>query len=229
MQAIKQQINTFLPSFLVVLFAQLQQFNDWLLRDAYKRVYDVTLSALLILALSPLLLITGLAILLESRGGVFFHQQRVGKDGQIFKMIKFRSMSTDAKLHAQVAAMESDRDGVCRKFVNDPRVTKVGNIIRKLSIDELPQLINVLRGEMSLIGPRPALISEVEQYTDYDRQRLNALPGISGLWQVSGRADLSFEQQIDLDLRYIRERSLFTDIVITVKTIPAVLLGAGAY
>lgn len=229
MQAIKQQINIFLPSFLVVLFAQLQQFNDWLVRDAYKRVYDVTLSALLILALSPLLLITGLAILLESRGGVFFHQQRVGKDGQIFKMIKFRSMSTDAKLHAQVAAMESDRDGVCRKFVNDPRVTKVGNIIRKLSIDELPQLINVLRGEMSLIGPRPALISEVEQYTDYDRQRLNALPGISGLWQVSGRADLSFEQQIDLDLRYIRERSLFTDIVITAKTIPAVLLGAGAY
>lgn len=229
MQAIKQQINTFLPSFLVVLFAQLQRFNDWLLRDAYKRVYDVTLSALLILALSPLLLMTGLAILLESRGGVFFHQQRVGKDGQLFKMIKFRSMSTDAKLHAEVAAMESDRDGVCRKFVNDPRVTKVGNIIRKLSIDELPQLINVLRGEMSLIGPRPALISEVEQYTDYDRQRLNALPGISGLWQVSGRADLSFEQQIDLDLRYIRERNLFTDIVITVKTIPAVLLGAGAY
>ncbi|WP_373092587.1 sugar transferase, partial [Zhongshania sp.] len=174
-------------------------------------------------------LITGLAILLESRGGVFFHQQRVGKDGQIFKMIKFRSMSTDAKLHAEVAAMESDRDGVCRKFVNDPRITKVGNIIRKLSIDELPQLINVLRGEMSLIGPRPALISEVEQYTDYDRQRLIALPGISGLWQVSGRADLSFEQQIDLDLRYIRERSLFTDIVITAKTIPAVLLGAGAY
>jgi lipopolysaccharide/colanic/teichoic acid biosynthesis glycosyltransferase len=170
-----------------------------------------------------------MAILLESRGGIFFLQQRVGKGGQVFKMIKFRSMSTDAKLHAEVAAMESDRDGVCRKFVNDPRVTKVGNIIRKLSIDELPQLINVLRGEMSLIGPRPALISEVEQYTDYDRQRLNALPGISGLWQVSGRADLSFEQQIDLDLRYIRERNLFTDIVITVKTIPAVLLGAGAY
>jgi lipopolysaccharide/colanic/teichoic acid biosynthesis glycosyltransferase len=229
MQAIKQQINIFLPSFLVALFAQLLQFNNWLVRDAYKRVYDVTLSALLILALSPLLLITGMAILLESRGGVFFHQQRVGKDGQLFKMIKFRSMSTDAKLHAEVAAMESDRDGVCRKFVNDPRVTRVGNIIRKLSIDELPQLINVLRGEMSLIGPRPALISEVEQYTDYDRQRLNALPGISGLWQVSGRADLSFEQQIDLDLRYIRERNLFTDIVITAKTIPAVLLGAGAY
>jgi lipopolysaccharide/colanic/teichoic acid biosynthesis glycosyltransferase len=229
MQAIKQQINIFLPSFLVALFAQLLQFNNWLVRDAYKRVYDVTLSALLILALSPLLLITGMVILLESRGGVFFHQQRVGKDGQLFKMIKFRSMSTDAKLHAEVAAMESDRDGVCRKFVNDPRVTKVGNIIRKLSIDELPQLINVLRGEMSLIGPRPALISEVEQYTDYDRQRLNALPGISGLWQVSGRADLSFEQQIDLDLRYIRERSLFNDIVITAKTIPAVLLGAGAY
>ena len=229
MQAIKQQINIFLPSFLVALFAQLLQFNNWLVRDAYKRVYDVTLSALLILALSPLLLITGMAILLESRGGVFFHQQRVGKDGQLFKMIKFRSMSTDAKLHAEVAAMESDRDGVCRKFVNDPRVTRVGNIIRKLSIDELPQLINVLRGEMSLIGPRPALISEVEQYTDYDRQRLNALPGISGLWQVSGRADLSFEQQIDLDLRYIRERSLFNDIVITAKTIPAVLLGAGAY
>ncbi len=229
MQAIKQQINFFFPSFFFVLISQLQKLNEWLYRDAYKRVYDVTLSALLVLALSPLLLVTALAILIESRGGVFFHQKRVGKDGVVFKMIKFRSMSTDAKLHAEVAAMESDRDGVCRKFVNDPRVTRVGNIIRKLSIDELPQLINVLRGEMSLIGPRPALISEVEQYSDYDRQRLEALPGISGLWQVSGRADLSFEQQIDLDLRYIRERNLLNDIVITAKTIPAVLLGAGAY
>lgn len=195
----------------------------------YKRAYDVLLSALLLAALSPLLAITALAILAESRGGIFFRQVRVGKDGKTFEMIKFRSMSNDPELHAKVAAMKSDRDGVCKKFVNDPRVTKVGNFIRKFSIDELPQLINVIKGEMSLIGPRPALISEVEQYTDYDRKRLAGMPGISGLWQVSGRADLDFEEQVELDIHYNEQRNLWMDIYITFMTVPAVLMGKGAY
>ncbi|WP_372760131.1 sugar transferase, partial [Litorivivens sp.] len=191
--------------------------------------FDLTLSIALLVALSPLLLITALAIVMESRGGIFFRQVRVGLNGETFKMIKFRSMSTDKALHEKVANMESDREGVCKKFVNDPRVTRVGNFIRKYSIDELPQLLNVLKGEMSLIGPRPALTSEVEQYTDYDRKRLEGVPGISGLWQVSGRADLDFEQQVELDIRYNQKRNLWMDIYIAVMTVPAVLMGKGAY
>ncbi len=229
MQAIKNQVNNVFALFFAGLFAPVDLGFKQFIKRGYKRGYDILLSGLLLVLLSPLLLLTALAVCLESRGPVFFRQQRVGKDGKVFQMIKFRSMSTDAKLHAAVAEMESDRDGVCKKFVNDPRVTRTGRIIRKLSIDELPQLLNVLRGEMSLIGPRPALQEEVAQYSDYDRQRLAALPGISGLWQVSGRADLSFEEQIDLDLRYIRECSLFADIRITLQTIPAVLRGSGAY
>ncbi|WP_372763665.1 sugar transferase [Litorivivens sp.] len=198
-------------------------------KHGYKRAFDLTLSIALLVALSPLLLITALAIVMESRGGIFFRQVRVGLNGETFKMIKFRSMSTDKALHEKVANMESDREGVCKKFVNDPRVTRVGNFIRKYSIDELPQLLNVLKGEMSLIGPRPALTSEVEQYTDYDRKRLEGVPGISGLWQVSGRADLDFEQQVELDIRYNQKRNLWMDIYIAVMTVPAVLMGKGAY
>ena len=229
MQAIKQQVNSVFALLFATWFSSIDLGVKQFIQQGYKRGYDIVLSSLLLLALSPLLIVTALAVCLESRGPVFFRQQRVGKDGKLFNMIKFRSMTTDAKLHAAVAEMESDRDGVCKKFVNDPRVTRTGRIIRKLSIDELPQLLNVLRGEMSLIGPRPALQEEVAQYSDYDRQRLAALPGISGLWQVSGRADLSFEEQIDLDLRYIRECSLFADLRITLQTIPAVLRGSGAY
>jgi exopolysaccharide production protein ExoY len=229
MQAIKQQVNSVFALLFATWFSSIDSGVKQFLREGYKRGYDIVLSSLLLLALSPLLIVTALAVCIESRGPVFFRQQRVGKDGKLFNMIKFRSMTTDAKLHAAVAEMESDRDGVCKKFVNDPRVTRTGRVIRKLSIDELPQLLNVLRGEMSLIGPRPALQEEVAQYSDYDRQRLAALPGISGLWQVSGRADLSFEEQIDLDLRYIRECSLFADLRITLQTIPAVLRGSGAY
>ncbi len=216
--------------------AQLQWFYNapinsyrYFVYTGYKRAYDITLSLALMAALSPLLLITALAIICESRGGVFFRQVRVGLNGETFKMIKFRSMSNDPALHAKVAAMKSDRDGVCKKFVNDPRVTRVGHFIRKFSIDELPQLINVLKGEMSLIGPRPALVSEVEQYTEYDCKRLEGVPGISGLWQVSGRADLDFEQQVDLDIHYNNKRNLWMDLYITLMTIPAVLMGKGAY
>lgn len=229
MQTIANTLITSTVAQLQALYnAPLEGYRHFVARG-YKRAYDITLSLTLLAALSPLLLITALAILMESRGGVFFRQVRVGLNGETFNMIKFRSMSNDPSLHAKVAAMKSDRDGVCRKFVNDPRVTRVGNFIRKFSIDELPQLFNVLKGEMSLIGPRPALISEVEQYSDYDRKRLEGVPGISGLWQVSGRADLDFEQQVELDIRYNQQRNLWMDLYITIMTVPAVLMGKGAY
>ncbi|WP_372779997.1 sugar transferase [Litorivivens sp.] len=229
MQTIANTLITSIAAQLNALYNAPLGSYRYFIERGYKRAYDITLSLALLAALSPLLLITALAIVMESRGGVFFRQVRVGLNGETFKMIKFRSMSNDPKLHAQVAAMKSDRDGVCKKFVNDPRVTRVGNFIRKFSIDELPQLINVLKGEMSLIGPRPALISEVEQYSDYDRKRLEGLPGISGLWQVSGRADLDFEQQVELDIRYNQQRNLWMDLYITIMTVPAVLMGKGAY
>ena len=131
--------------------------------------------------------------------------------------------------YVDISRMKSDREGVAKKLFNDPRITKVGKIIRKLSIDELPQLLNVLRGDMVLIGPRPALPEEVEKYTLEQFRRLDAVPGLTGLWQVSGRADTTFEEQMSLDIRYVEERSLAMDLRILVATVPAVLLGKGAY
>ena len=145
-------------------------------------------------------------------------------------MYKFRSMyQMDDPKYIDPATMKSDRDGVCNKYYNDPRITKVGRVIRKLSIDELPQLINVLKGDMVLIGPRPALPQETERYQWYMLERFNAKSGLTGLWQVSGRADTTFEQQIELDIQYVRERSLWLDLKIILITVPTVLLGKGAY
>ena len=145
-------------------------------------------------------------------------------------MYKFRSMyMPDDPRYVDPAQLISDRDGVCNKFKKDPRITCVGRIIRKLSIDELPQLLNVLKGEMVLIGPRPALPQETDAYDWYMLERLNTKSGLTGLWQVSGRADTSFQEQIDLDLRYVRERSWLLDLKIMLATIPAVVTGKGAY
>ncbi|MAK42842.1 MAG: multidrug MFS transporter [Spongiibacter sp.] len=229
MQAIKNQVSSAYLIFISSLFMPAGLSLRKFLRSGYKRSYDIVLSGGLLLLLSPLLVVTAAAILFESRGPIFFRQLRVGKNGEQFSIYKFRSMCTDRALHRQVESMSGDRDGICKKFVNDPRVTRVGQFIRKYSIDELPQLINVLRGEMSMIGPRPALPAEVAQYSEYQRGRLKALPGISGLWQVSGRADLNFDQQVELDLQYIRQQSLATDLRIALKTVPAVLSGSGAY
>lgn len=180
--------------------------------------------------ISPLLMLIALAIRLESPGNPFFKQTRVGLNGRRFNFYKFRSMrvSTDPK-YIDVSAMKSDRDGVCNKFFNDPRVTRIGRVIRKYSIDELPQLINVMMGDMLLIGPRPALVQETDAYSMTARERLIAVPGLTGLWQVSGRADTTFEEQVALDLRYVQEQSWINDLKILLSTIPVVLFGKGAY
>ncbi|NUM43485.1 MAG: sugar transferase [Anaerolineales bacterium] len=194
-----------------------------------KRLLDVGVSGLALIVFSPLLLLTALAIKLDSPGPVFFKQTRVGKWGRLFGIYKFRSMYTDAEKRKQELAAQNEATGPVFKMKRDPRITRVGRVIRKLSIDELPQLINVLRGDMSLVGPRPPLPKEVDEYEYHQRRRLDAVPGITGLQQVSGRSDLNFEQWVAFDVTYIEQQSLWFDIKILLKTIPAVLTGRGAY
>jgi len=165
----------------------------------------------------------------DSPGPVFFHQLRVGKYGQVFSCYKFRSMYVDAEQRKAELMARNEADGPVFKIKHDPRVTRVGRVIRKLSIDELPQLINVLRGEMSLVGPRPPVPKEVALYEFDQRRRLDAVPGITGLQQVSGRSDLDFKTWVELDLKYIADQSFWNDIKILIMTVPAVLLGKGAY
>jgi len=198
--------------------------------NTIKRAIDVMLSASLLLLISPLLLAVAVAIRLESRGPVFFHQTRVGLNGRHFRFWKFRSMHVDAEQRKQELLDQNHIAGnLLFKMKEDPRVTRVGKFIRKYSIDELPQLWNVLAGEMSLVGPRPAVPGEVAKYTPYQRQRLGVLPGITCSWQVGGRSEIPFEQQVDLDIEYMRNRNVGTDIKLLFLTIPAVLLAKGAY
>ena len=195
-----------------------------------KRLIDMAGSTVLIIALSPVLAGVALAIRLDSPGPILFRQIRVGRWGALFPMWKFRSMYIDAE--ARKAALLADNEsggGVIFKMKRDPRITKVGRFIRKASIDELPQLWNVLVGDMSLVGPRPALPSEVNQYSLADRRRLEVIPGITCIWQVSGRSDIPFPEQVKLDVQYIESSSFGNDILILLKTVPAVLLGRGAY
>ncbi|OXB85376.1 multidrug MFS transporter [Geobacillus uzenensis] len=180
-----------------------------------KRIMDICGALAGLICLSWLFLIVALLIKLEDpKGPVFFKQVRVGKDGKEFYMYKFRSMVTNAEELLESLLPLNETTGAMFKMKNDPRVTKVGKFIRKTSIDELPQLWNVLKGDMSLVGPRPPLPREVAQYTEYDKQRLLVTPGCTGLWQVSGRNDLGFDEMVELDLKYIRERSLLYDIKI---------------
>ena len=205
----------------------------WVIRtkllSRLKRVLDVTVAVIAIILTSPIMLMTALLIKLESPGPVIFKQVRVGKDGEHFYCYKFRSMYVDAEHRLRELQAKNEADGPVFKMKRDPRVTRVGRVIRKLSIDELPQLFNVLKGEMSLVGPRPALPSEVAKYTYEQIGRLHAIPGITGLQQVSGRSDLDFKRWVELDLQYIAEQSIWKDIEILLRTIPAVLLGRGAY
>lgn len=194
-----------------------------------KRLLDLSVAGAAIGVASPIMLGTAVAVKLESPGPVFFKQKRVGKWGETFYCYKFRSMYVDAEQRLKDLMAQNEADGPVFKMKNDPRITRVGRIIRKLSIDELPQLFNVLRGEMSLVGPRPALPSEVAKYTYDQVLRLNAIPGITGLQQVSGRSDIDFKRWVELDLQYIAEQSLRKDLEILLKTIPAVLLSKGAY
>ncbi len=205
----------------------------WIIRTRInqkaKRLLDIGVSVVALLATSPLFLVTALAIRLDSPGPLFFRQPRVGKWGKPFTCLKFRSMYIDAEARKNELMKLNEADQIVFKIRHDPRITRVGRIIRKLSIDELPQLINVLRGDMSLVGPRPPVPREVALY-EYDHyRRLNAIPGITGLQQISGRSDLSFTRWVELDLEYIEKQSLWKDIEILAKTIPAVLSGKGAY
>lgn len=201
-----------------------------LLKFYLKRFFDLTISSLALIFLGPLLLFTALAIRFESPGPIFFKQVRVGYKGKPFTMYKFRSMFIDAEERLKEIRKHNESDGgVLFKMKKDPRITRTGRIIRKLSIDELPQIINVLRGDMSIVGPRPALPSEVSKYQTTDRKRLQTKPGLTCLWQIGGRSDLSFEQQIELDVKYLSKKSLAEDIAIVVKTVPAVITGKGAY
>ena len=186
-------------------------------------------SAMLILAIAPLLILVAALIRLESRGPVLFRQVRVGRDGECFTILKFRSMHIDAEARLASLREQSDREGICFKSRHDPRVTRVGRVMRRFSIDELPQIFNVLLGDMSLVGPRPGLPREVEAYPPHARERLKARPGITGLWQVSGRADIGFEKMIDMDVAYVRSRSLLLDLLLLAMTARAVLSGRGAY
>ncbi len=195
-----------------------------------KRSFDIVITTIALILLSPLLLTVALLIRLDSKGPIFFSQLRVGKGGKEFKMWKFRSMYIDAeKRKAELMRKNEMQGGVLFKMKQDPRVTRVGKILRKFSIDELPQLWNVLCGDMSLVGPRPPLPNEVREYTCHQRKRLEVTPGITCIWQVSGRSDIPFHQQVEMDLEYIRKQSLTYDLIILLRTVPAVLKARGAY
>ncbi|MEM7178021.1 MAG: sugar transferase [Pseudomonadota bacterium] len=194
-----------------------------------KRLFDVLLSGLALILLLPVFLVTALVIALTSRGPVFYVQDRIGLEGTRFRFIKFRSMYKDAGARRAALLADSDREGITFKQRADPRITPVGRVLRRTSIDELPQLINVLRGDMSLVGPRPGLPEEVAAYPPRAMARLEVPPGITGIWQVSGRADIGFDEMIAMDLDYVERASLPLDLKILLQTVRAVISGRGAY
>ena len=198
-------------------------------RRLVKSVFDRTLALAALLLLVPLLIVVAVAIRIGDPGPAFFRQTRVGKDGRSFTVYKFRTMVVDAEARKAELALRNETGGVLFKIRKDPRVTPVGGWLRHWSLDELPQLINVIRGDMSLVGPRPPLPDEVAKYVDHVRRRLAVKPGITGLWQVNGRSDLSWDESVRLDLRYVENWSLMLDLQILWKTCSAVLRSSGAY
>jgi exopolysaccharide biosynthesis polyprenyl glycosylphosphotransferase len=200
-----------------------------LLAVAIKRTFDIAASSAVLLLLAPLLGLVALAIKLDSPGPVIFRQRRVGLNGHVFQILKFRSMHVDAEVRLEALRALNEVSGPVFKMSHDPRVTRVGRFIRKTSLDEFPQFWNVLRGDMSIVGPRPPLPSEVRQYKRWQRRRLSVRPGITCTWQISGRAGIDFDQWMALDLEYIDHWSLGGDLRICLKTIPAVLSTRGAH
>jgi exopolysaccharide biosynthesis polyprenyl glycosylphosphotransferase len=194
-----------------------------------KAVFDRTVALGFVAVLSPLLIGLALAVKVSSPGPVLFRQQRIGRGGVEFTMLKFRSMYSDAEQRLGDLYALSDGNGVIFKLRDDPRMTPLGRWIRRFSLDELPQLFNVLRGDMSLVGPRPPLAEEVALYAADDSRRMLVKPGMTGLWQVSGRSDLSWDESVRLDLRYVDNWSMTLDLLILWKTVRAVAYGAGAY
>ncbi|NFQ66732.1 sugar transferase [Clostridium sporogenes] len=200
------------------------EYSKTIMYFVTKRIIDILGSIIGLLLLSPILIITVIVIKLDSKGPIFFIQERVGKNGEYFNMYKFRSMVIDAEEKLYQLKDKNEMSGPMFKMKNDPRVTRVGSFIRRTSIDELPQLFNVLKGEMSLVGPRPNLPREVIKFTDYQKDKLLAKPGITCYWQVMGRNNIDFEQWIELDVKYVRERSTWVDIKLIFKTV-GLLLG----
>lgn len=194
----------------------------------FKRAMDIFGSLFLIIVLSWLLLILAVLVKCTSKGPILYVSKRVGKDGKLFNFYKFRSMRVGADKELDSLLAQNETGGITFKMKDDPRVTKFGKFIRKTSLDELPQLFNILNGSMSFVGPRPALPREVEQYNDYQKQRLLVKQGLTCIWQCSGRSNTTFDEQIEMDLEYIQKRGFFFDIWILIKTFFAVIFGKGA-
>jgi lipopolysaccharide/colanic/teichoic acid biosynthesis glycosyltransferase len=197
--------------------------------DRLKRLFDIVFACIVLIVLGLPMIVIAALVKLTSRGPIIFKQVRVGQGGRYFLCYKFRSMCADAEEKKQELMHLNEATGPVFKIKNDPRLTPIGALIRKYSIDELPQFFNVLKGEMSIVGPRPPIPSEVDAYGDRERGRLAVRPGLTCLWQVGGRSNLSFDRWVDLDLEYIETMSFFKDVVIVLKTIPAVLTGSGAH
>ena len=196
----------------------------------FKRLIDMIGAFIGFLVFSPLFLLVSILIKIDSpKDPIFFKQIRIGKKGKEFYMFKFRSMCVDAEDQLDDLLKDNEIVGAMFKIKDDPRITKIGKFIRKTSIDELPQLWNVLKGEMSLVGPRPPLLREVDEYSEYDKQRLLVTPGCTGLWQISGRNHLSFEQMVELDLEYIANASIMQDVRILFKTVGVIFMADDAF
>lgn len=218
------------PHFFYPFIASIGRFRQTALYELLKRSLDMILSGTALVVLSPLFLLVALLIYLENPGSVIFSQIRIGENGRPFKFYKFRSMVLNAEaMKAEILHLNESQDGVIFKSKKDPRITRVGRFIRRFSIDELPQLFNVFKGDMTLVGPRPPVPSEVALYTPSDRKRLHVKPGITCIWQVSGRSEIPFNTQVKMDLDYITDQSMKKDISLLFKTVKAVISGKGAY
>ncbi len=197
---------------------------------AIKRGLDILISGTALLMFSPVLLLVALLVYLDDPGPIFYTQIRVGQHGRLFPFYKFRSMRVGAdKMKDQLIQQNESKDGVIFKMKNDPRITRVGKYLRRFSVDEAPQILNVLLGDLSIVGPRPPVPREVAQYTLEDRKRLHVKPGLTCFWQIQGRSEIPFKEQVRLDLQYIASQGFWMDLWIIIKTVPAVLLGRGAY
>ncbi len=196
---------------------------------ALKRIMDFTLGGILFLIVLPALLTIALLIAVTSRGPVLHLAARAGRDGRPFLLLKFRTMQQDAEQHREGLDSSNEQDGPLFKMKNDPRVTRVGRFLRRFSLDELPQIVHVVTGRMSLVGPRPHLLAEVAQYENWERARMLVKPGLTGMWQVNGRSDLDWDTHLGLDFQYIEEWTFMLDIKLLLRTIPVVLSGNGAY
>ena len=203
---------------------------QWDVYPVAKRIFDVVVAALMLLALAPVMALVALAIRLDSPGPVIFKQTRIGKNHRPFTFFKFRSMyyKADTTVHQQFVSNLINGSTAAYKLTSDKRITRVGAFLRKTSLDELPQLFNVVKGDMSMVGPRPPIPYEVAEYKDWHHRRLSVAPGITGLWQVQGRSLVSFDDMVKMDIAYAQQRSLMLDMALFVQTIPAVLSGRGA-